>query len=436
MSNKMKLNKVMKGKQQLALAVVVAGFFTLWIFIMLAARHSTHDEKVKSASFTGVMDSQFSEADTESAMTTQQIELDTLKTQMKELTDGIKSIKESNQAQTNLLAAQISSEIAQVKTEVEKKPVTRSTEENTVLAQNDMFFPGNNEVLDVNDRFKPVNHSSMLNKSGVIHSAAFNYDKPKKRYSKSPHNYVPSNTFAKAIILGGADSDASVNAQNKDNGVMLLKILSPGTLPNGQHSYLSGCFLSVSSYGDISTERAFAKLEKISCSPKGHTIIDKVVTGWVFFGGKAGIKGKPIMRDGKIIQWAGISGALAGVAQAAQYAQTVQNFGGYGIASAVPSNKIAPYVGYGGASKAAEQLSNYYIKRAEQYHPAIQVGAGNLVNVVFKDGFYLNDDEEDEKQQYSKNQSEPKEPTVPPEVLAQLNGMQLGQTINSAGGVR
>ncbi|VCV91674.1 hypothetical protein BANRA_05201 [Klebsiella pneumoniae] len=47
----------------------------------------------------------------------------------------------------------------------------------------------------------------------------------------------------------------------------------------------------------------------------------------------------------------------------------------------------------GGASKAAQELSDY-IKRAEQYHPVIPIGAGNEVTVVFRDGFQLKTIEE------------------------------------------
>ena len=47
----------------------------------------------------------------------------------------------------------------------------------------------------------------------------------------------------------------------------------------------------------------------------------------------------------------------------------------------------------GGASKAAQTLSDY-IKRAEQYHPVIPIGAGNEVTVVFQDGFQLKTVEE------------------------------------------
>ena len=427
MANAKKLNKVTKSKQHLTLAIGVVIFFATWMIIVFASRYSSKPHVQSETSFSSVMDSQFSEADTESAMTSQQLELESIKTNIKALRESVKAIEKSTQVQTSLVTEQLAAEIAKVKVEVEKK--SSNTNDKLVLAQNETFFP-NNTMSDARS-LNSIKPSKYLNKSGVIHSVSYNYASPKKHFKKTPETYVPSNTFAKAILLGGADADASVTAPNSNNSVMLLKILSRGTLPNGQKSYLNGCFLHASSYGDISTERAFARLQKISCAHKGHPIIDKTVSGWVFFGGKVGIKGKPIIRDGKIVQWAGISGALAGVAQAAQYAQTAQNFGGYGIASAVPSSKIAPYVGYGGASKAAEQLSSYYIKRAEQYHPAIQVGAGNLVNIVFEEGFYLNDEED--RQELSQKAEKSNEPTIPKEVIAQINQAHLGQTINQSG---
>ncbi|OGV51936.1 MAG: hypothetical protein A3F46_05720 [Legionellales bacterium RIFCSPHIGHO2_12_FULL_42_9] len=84
---------------------------------------------------------------------------------------------------------------------------------------------------------------------------------------------------------------------------------------------------------------------------------------------------------------------MSGIAAAAQYSQSVQSISALGSATTIPSGNIAPYAAYGGASKAAEVLSSYYVKRAEQYHPVIQVGSGNLVTIVFKDGFYLEPDD-------------------------------------------
>lgn len=60
----------------------------------------------------------------------------------------------------------------------------------------------------------------------------------------------------------------------------------------------------------------------------------------------------------------------------------------------------------GGASKAAQTLSEYYIKRAEQYHPVIPIGAGNEVTVVFQDGFQLKTIEELEAEKNGQQQAQ------------------------------
>ncbi|MDF1931912.1 hypothetical protein PGH45_20045 [Legionella pneumophila] len=48
------------------------------------------------------------------------------------------------------------------------------------------------------------------------------------------------------------------------------------------------------------------------------------------------------MRDNKVMTWAGVSGALSGIASAAQYAQSVQAIGPYGATSVVPSSELHP----------------------------------------------------------------------------------------------
>ncbi len=428
MLNKIKLNGLIKKQQILSIAGLGFGAVLLFTLILIASKgHHKNLKKEEPLDFTGVMDTQFSEADSESAMTSQQLELEALKKQMATLIDSIKILKEQNDAQTTQLTQKMVEEIARVKTETEVKLAEKNTNF-PILASNE---PLNSNQVATDARFNHAALVTQLKKPTRINTVSFQYNKRRKHF-KNPNNYVPSGTFAKAVVLGGVDADASVDGQNKNNGVMLFKIVDPGTLPNGKRSHLAGCFVTASAYGDISSERAYVKLDKLSCVHEGSPIIDKEVTGWAFFGGKVGIKGIPLMRDGKVVTWAGVSGALSGVAQAAQYAQTVQNFGVYGGASSiVPSSNIGPFAGYGGASKAAEQLSQYYIKRAEQYHPVIQVGAGNVVNVVFKDGFYLHDEPVPKETHYQNAQNN--DPIVPQEVLAQINQAQLGQELPSEG---
>lgn len=361
---------IAKQQKRTLMASVAVIVLVLGVGILLVPKAKKPVKEAATLNLTGIVDESFSEANAESALTAQQAELESLKQQMQELKNVmVNHDKESAQTLSTLVA--------------EKLKETQLVS----LAQN------NNPTTDASSAWQVNNLKPKV--APKLHSVSFRYGSNTLRSdnSLSPAHYVPSGTFVRAVVLGGADADASVNGQSKNNGVMLFKLLQPGTLPNGQRSHLQGCFVTASSYGDISSERAYVILDRISCAQSGQSIIDKAVTGWAFFGGKVGIKGVPLMRDNKIMQWAGISGAMSGIASAAQYAQSVQSINPLGSAITVPSTSVAPYAAYGGASKAAEVLSNYYVKRAEQYHPVIQVGSGNLVTIVFKDGFFLEPDE-------------------------------------------
>ena len=139
---------------------------------------------------------------------------------------------------------------------------------------------------------------------------------------KTPENYVPAGTFARAVLLMGADANASVNGQS-DTTPILLRILDEGILPNGGHSKLKGCVVIASIYGDISSERGEVRLQHISCVQPSHQIMSEPVEGTVSFLGREGIRGIPVMRNGKILWYAGVSGVFQ--IGCIKQAQTTQN---------------------------------------------------------------------------------------------------------------
>ncbi|MCW8419991.1 MULTISPECIES: TrbI/VirB10 family protein [Fluoribacter] len=396
-------NKMVKGRQTRTL--IMAGsclllVLAMMIVLLVDSRPQKTSSLKKSVDLTGIVDESFTEAASDNALASQQTELESLKKQISELTHTMKTMGDEHKKQLQAQKEEITSQLTSLALANQQKT---NTPENQNNSPNELKGVQNPELWHNPNTYAMNNttQGSMMSLSDApvrIHAVSF---RPKRRITKTHHNYylnpahyVPSNTSVRAVILGGADADASVNGQSKNNGVMLFKFLEDGTLPNGQRSRLRGCRVSANSYGDISSERAFATLYRLSCAHPGEPIIDKEITGWVFFNGKVGIKGKPLMRDNKVMTWAGVSGALSGIASAAQYAQSVQAIGPYGATSVVPSSQIGPFAAYGGASKAADTLSAYYVKRAEQYHPVIQVGSGNVVTVVFKDGFYLEPDED------------------------------------------
>ncbi|WP_131784077.1 TrbI/VirB10 family protein [Legionella gresilensis] len=450
------LNGLVKSRQMRVLLLVGCSLIVIVAIIITLAFNGRPKKTAatqKAVNLTGIVDESFTDAVADNALTAQQNELESLKKELKDLTQHIKVMGEEHQRQLQEQKEELTSQLTTLMLASQEK--TSSTKQQVPSA-------ALSDVQNPKLWHKPPTYAMNQVTMGAtlsdgaprIHTVSF---RPRRHVTQlhpnnyiNPAHYVPSNTSVRAVILGGADADASVNGQSKNNGVMLFKFLEDGTLPNGARSRLKGCRVSANSYGDISSERAFATLYRLSCAHPGQPIIDKEVTGWVFFNGKVGIKGQPLMRDNKVMTWAGVSGALSGIASAAQYAQSIQNIGPYGASSVVPSSQIAPFAAYGGASKAADTLSAYYVKRAEQYHPVIQVGSGNVVTIVFKDGFYLEPDED--KRMHALNQvnaqqeeqgiiaSQEESPsemnfTVPPEVLGKIDRVNT-LSRNETGGLR
>ncbi|WON75524.1 TrbI/VirB10 family protein [Serratia sp. UGAL515B_01] len=259
---------------------------------------------------------------------------------------------------------------------------------------------------------------------GQLDSAVFDYsaiDKGKKKSESERAFYVPTGTFSNAIIIEGADANASVRGESK-LVPMQFKLTGLAHLPGNQRlDKLKDCFVTAAAFGEISSERAVVQLQRLSCIINGKHI-DQEVKGHVAFYGKNGIKGVPVMRNGKILGLAFGAGALGGVGQSvSQIGQTVA---GLGATATTSAGDVARSAIGGGASTAANKLADYYIDAAEQYHPIIPIGAGNRVEVVFIEGFSAEFIED--KQAAEAEKKQPQQPNG-----SQMNDVQKGEYGNS-----
>ena len=244
--------------------------------------------------------------------------------------------------------------------------------------------------------------------------------------------YIPSGSFAKAMLIEGADANASVTG-NESTVPMQLRITGLVEMPNSKTYDATGCFVGLEAWGDVSSERAIVRTRNISCLKDGKTI-DMPIKGHVSFRGKNGIKGEVVMRNGKILGWAWGAGFVDGIGQGMERAS--QPAVGLGATAAYGAGDVLKMGIGGGASKAAQTLSDYYIKRAEQYHPVIPIGAGNEVTVVFQDGFQLKTVEEMalERTQSRAEEDNPESPLpVPPSAESHLNGFNTDQMLKQLG---
>lgn len=257
---------------------------------------------------------------------------------------------------------------------------------------------------------------------GQLESTRFSY--PKKENTASSGFYVPSGTFSTAIVLEGADANASVKGETK-KVAMQFKLTGLAHLPGNQKlDKLTHCFVTASAWGEISSERAEVRLERLSCVINNKHI-DQVVEGHVGFYGKNGIKGIPVMRNGAMLGLAFGAGALGGLGNA--FSQIGSTTVGMGATHQATTQEVARQALGSGASTAANKLADYYIERAEQYHPVIPIGAANRVEVVFQKGFkaeFIEDLEAkkaaESPTQLTKNAGNSLKTNLPPELLNQL----------------
>lgn len=284
--------------------------------------------------------------------------------------------------------------------------------------------------------------------TGGMETTTFSYDNLKKKPTKLP--WIPSGSFSEAIMIEGADANASVTGQQNSQPVT-IRLLGNIQMPNNKEYSADGCFVVGEIWGDISSERGVVRTKSISCVLKNGKHVDMPFDGHVSYQGKGGVRGKPVMRNGAIIANAGAAGLLSGFGEGIKSAATPSV--GLGATADISASDVFKQGLGGGASKAADTLSQYWIKRAEQYHPVIDIGAGNQVTVVFQKGFRLEtlEDAEEEKAKEALQKAgnaaqnavspQPASQTTttstasvgninPDDVLRQASQLRLGDTIN------
>lgn len=393
-------------KQRLFYFVVILLAILAGIWGVLHFLHQGPQAQAKpkaNAQFVSLKDSQFSAQDSVAAGEAQQTEIDTLTQKVASLEAAQNQNNNPTQAQMTALQNQLQALAAQK----EATPV--------------------------------VNTSPAVT---AISSFTLNYLAPPVNNSIAAQNYVPSNTWAKAILIQGVDANAAVTGQGNTTPV-IFQIIDDATGPNHTTYPLKGCRVSGEAYGDISSERAEIRLVSLSCVRKDGSILDIPVKGDVAdIGGKEGIRGTPVMRNGPILFNAGLSGFMSGVGESLQQGMTTQSTSPLGSTSTVNTNQALQYGMLGGGSTALNQLAGYYIQRAEQYHPIIEVNSGAQVDIVFLSGFSLTPKVQNTptinaqvSQSSNTVQNNPPSSIQSAEsIMSQVNQAGFGQTIGVQGG--
>jgi len=216
--------------------------------------------------------------------------------------------------------------------------------------------------------------------------------KTDKKKSKA---LIPAGAFVKGVLLSGLDAPTGGKAQTSPHPV-LIRLVDKAILPNFYKSDIRDCFVIGSGYGDLAAERAYIRLEAISCVKENGEIVEKKVSGYVAGeDGKVGLLGRVVTKQGAILARMLVAGFIEGISRIFQQSSTTVIVSPTGTLSTIDPNRAFRAGISGGFAEAARTLVEQYKKLADETYPVVEINAGRRVDVVFLQSFSLDDVEGD-----------------------------------------
>lgn len=213
---------------------------------------------------------------------------------------------------------------------------------------------------------------------------------PAKRKVSHVNYSIPAGTSVKALLISSIDAPCSVSSTSDPQPVK-LRILDNGHLPKNVNVILKGGIIIASVYGDLSSERVYMRIERLTQVKSNGEFIETAVAGYVTGeDGKYGVRGIVVDRSIDMVENAALSGFFSGVNQylttTAKRSLITNN-----EYEQINANGLMMQGGIEGTGSAFDMLTDYYIKRAEQIRPVIQVTAGRIVDITFTYGTDVGD---------------------------------------------
>ena len=212
--------------------------------------------------------------------------------------------------------------------------------------------------------------------------------------------YLPAGSIFSGTLLTGMDAACGDGAK-KDPFPALLRLKKEAILPNRYSADVRECFMVASGYGDLSSERAYLRAERLSCIRADSKALEtKIEMYAVGEDGKAGVRGKLVSKQGQVIGRALLLGFMKGVSQIFQQIPTSNLYlSGPGMGAGATS-QTAPFQSYlskpafetmalSGVGSSLDQLIQYYKGMADKIFPVVEIDAGRQVDFVLISGVKL-----------------------------------------------
>jgi conjugal transfer pilus assembly protein TraB len=227
-----------------------------------------------------------------------------------------------------------------------------------------------------------------------------------KKKVKNISHYIPSGSFTKAILLSGMDAPTGGQAQQNPMPV-LMKIMDNGQLPNFFKGHVKDCHVTGAAFGEISSERALIRLETLSCVLEEGKVIEAPIKGYVTGeDGKNGLRGRLVSKQGALIAKSAMAGIFSGMGQAiSQQFQQIQNTA-LGSVQTMDPKKVGESGLAKGTSNAMEKIADFYMARANETYPIIEIDAQRMGEIILTAGAELEVENENENENENSKEKE------------------------------
>lgn len=192
---------------------------------------------------------------------------------------------------------------------------------------------------------------------------------------------IPTTSFVVTTLLNGADAPTGGQAQSNPLPIV-LQVKNPANLPNGHKANIKNCRFLAAAWGDLSSERMFARIETLSCVINGKSYEMPAKGYLVGEDGKTGMRGRVVSKKGKLLGMSFLAGVVNATGSVASAIGTTQTSIGGLSASTVRGSDAARAGIAGGVSEGSNTLAEYYREQAERLFDVIEVDAGRQPEVL------------------------------------------------------
>lgn len=213
-----------------------------------------------------------------------------------------------------------------------------------------------------------------------------------KNKLKHISSFIPAGSFSKVVLMNGIN--APTGGQASQNPVpVLMRVVDNGQLPNRFKSAIRNCHITGAATGDMASEIAHIRLEKMSCVLINGDVITSNVKGYVAGeSGAAGFRGRVVERTGALIAKTLFSGIAGGLSKSIEQQYQTVSTSALGAVQSIDTDKVGQAGLANGAASSLEMLSQYYMDRANEIYPIIEINPKRIGEVVFLEGVDLGSD--------------------------------------------